>query len=61
MMNGCVGFLLALSVPCFAQGIVTTVAGSQWVFPDDGAVATTAALATLYGLASDQAGNVFIA
>jgi uncharacterized protein (TIGR03437 family) len=53
-------FLLAASsLP--AQNIVNTVAGSQWVFPDDGQPAIKAALSTPQQLAVDAKGNLYIA
>ena len=64
------GFLLlvtllvqcALLVPaCSAQGIITTVAGSTWIFRGDGGPAVNAPLGGVAGVAVDSAGNVFAA
>src|SRR5438874_1508408 len=53
--------ILLSALPSFAQGIVTTVAGSQWVFPDDGQPAINAALSGPQGLTLDPRGNLYIA
>src|SRR5947207_15881459 len=53
--------ILLSALPGFAQGIVTTVAGSQWVFPDDGQPAINAALSGPQGLTLDPQGNLYIA
>src|SRR4051812_46764222 len=52
-------FLVAL--PAAAQGIITTIAGGDYVFPDDGKPALQAHLSTPYGLAVDRQGNLIIA
>ena len=44
----------------WAQGIVTTVAGTDYLFPDDGKPALQAHLSTPYGLAFDKQGNLYI-
>ena len=46
---------------CHAQGVITTVAGSTFVFRGDGGPATDASLGFIRGLAVDSAGNVFAA
>src|SRR4051812_7787622 len=43
----------------FAQGIITTIAGSDFVFPDDGKPASQAHLLTPYGMAYDGRGNLY--
>ena len=48
-------------LPCPAQGVITTVAGSTFVFRGDGSPATDATLGFVRGLALDSAGNVFAA
>src|SRR5215831_14544331 len=53
-------YMIAVSV-LPAQNIVNTVAGSQWVFPDDGQPAINAALASPQQLALDAKGNLYIA
>jgi len=50
--------LLFSSLAC-GQGIITTVAGSTWVFRGDGGPATSAPLGYVYGAAIDAAGNVY--
>jgi len=56
-------FLIAVlaAAPAVAQGIVTTVAGTDYIFPDDGKPALQAHLSTPYGLVFDKQGNLFIA
>ena len=50
-----------LPLLCHAQGVITTVAGSTFVFRGDGGPATDASLGFIQGLALDSAGNVFAA
>jgi len=50
--------LLVSPLAC-GQGIITTVAGSTWVFRGDGGPATSAPLGYVYGVAIDAAGNVY--
>jgi uncharacterized protein (TIGR03437 family) len=45
----------------FAQGVITTVAGNDAIFQDDGRPALSAAIAAPNGLAVDTKGNVYIA
>ncbi len=45
----------------FAQGVITTVAGTEWVFRGDGGPAINAPLGETTGVAVDSAGNVFAA
>lgn len=47
------------AVGCLAQGILTPVAGSDFVFPRQGVAALQAPLGRLAGVAVDAAGNVF--
>jgi uncharacterized protein (TIGR03437 family) len=42
-----------------AQGIVTTVAGTDYIFPDDGKPALQGHLSTPYSVAFDRQGNLF--
>ena len=51
--------LLLSAAPLCGQGIITTVAGSQWVFRGDGGPATSAPLGGMRGVAVDAAGNVY--
>jgi uncharacterized protein (TIGR03437 family) len=59
--------MLRLLIPALAissaaaQGIVTTIAGTDYVFPDDGKPALQAHLSSPYGLAIDRQGNLYIA
>ena len=56
-------FLLAASLPgVFGQGVVTTVAGTDWLFPADGQPAVNAPLSASNGpdLALDAQGNLYI-
>lgn len=45
---------------CLAQ-VITTVAGSTWVFRGDGLPAANAPIGRPFGVALDQAGNLFVA
>jgi hypothetical protein len=49
--------LIAWCVPAQAQGVLTTFAGNDWVFPGDGKPAVNAPLGVVFGLAIDRAGN----
>ena len=55
----CLPMILAGS--CLGQGIVTTFAGNDAIFTDDGKPAVNAALVAPAGLAIDTAGNLFVA
>ncbi len=46
--------------PCAAQNVITTVAGSTWIFRGDGGPALNAPLGRLQGVAVDTAGNVYL-
>jgi uncharacterized protein (TIGR03437 family) len=52
--------LLLSAAPLCGQGIVTTVAGSQWVFRGDGGPANSAPLGPIKGVAVDSAGDFFV-
>ena len=54
-------FLLLFSSGAFAQGIITTLAGNDAIFADDGKPAINAALVGPAGRAIDTAGNIFVA
>ena len=45
----------------YAQGVIQTVAGTDWIFPSDGQPAVGAALGPPQGLALDAQGNLYIA
>ena len=51
----------AAASPLAAQGIITTLAGADWVFPGDGGPALGAPLGGVSGLSLDAGGNLFIA
>ena len=44
----------------YAQGVITTVAGTDWVFPKTSVPALTASLGQVRGIAVDIGGNVFL-
>ncbi len=48
-----------LTLPCFSQGVITTVAGSGRTLRGLGGPATSATLGNVAGVAVDSAGNVF--
>jgi sugar lactone lactonase YvrE len=52
---------LVLAASAFAQGIVTTVAGTDYIFPDDGKPALQAHLAGPRACALDAKGNLYVA
>ncbi len=52
------GLALAAAITAQAQGIITTVAGTDWVFPGDGKPALAAPLGTVTGVVIDSSGNV---
>src|SRR5215469_241911 len=52
---------LILAGSCLGQGIVTTFAGTDAIFTDDGKPAVNAALVAPAELAIDTAGNLFVA
>jgi hypothetical protein len=50
---------LAAPFSAYAQGIITTVAGTTWIFRGDGGPAVNAPLGSIWGVAVDSAGNVY--
>ncbi len=63
---GCLHIALILYSPFFtlhssAQGVITTVAGTTWIFRGDGGPALNAPLGDLGSVAVDSEGNVFVA
>ena len=50
---------LALPFSACAQAVITTVAGSTWIFRGDGSPAKNLALGQPDGLTADAAGNVY--
>ena len=64
LATACLAILLPFAffpLPCYAQGIITTVAGGSWEFRGDGKPATDAPLGEIRGIAVDSNGNVFAA
>ena len=58
----CLAILLPFAFfpfPCHAQGVITTVAGSEWIFPVGPLPGTDAPLGQVTGIAVDSTGNVF--
>jgi len=53
--------LLALSPATGAQSVITTFAGTDWIFPDDGKRAVNGAIGRIVGVASDPGGTIHIA
>ena len=55
--------LFAFTTAAFSQGVITTVAGTDWLFPGNGGPALNAPLSETFGLdlAVDGQGNYFIA
>ena len=51
----------AVDAPLAAQGIITTLAGADWVFPGAGGPALDAPLGGVSGLALDTGGELFVA
>ena len=51
----------AVASPLAAQGIITTLAGADWVFPGAGGPALDAPLGGVSGLALDAGGELFVA
>jgi uncharacterized protein (TIGR03437 family) len=52
---------LILPLPLFSQGIITTLAGTDWLYPFDPVPGPDAPIGLVYTLAVDRAGNIFIA
>lgn len=51
------GYVLMCCAALHAQGVITTFAGTGWVFPGNGKPAISAPLGTINGVTVDQAGN----
>ena len=54
-------FTIAVTTTAQAQGIITTVAGTDWVFPGDGKPALDAPLGAVTGVVIDSSGTVVFA
>src|SRR5438309_7329835 len=54
----CLVYLISV-VGASAQGVITTFAGTDYVFKSDGKPATAAPLGTVYSVATDRQGNVY--
>src|SRR5438105_2424648 len=63
MLQTCVAFFLLCLTPVCAQRVITTVAGTDWLFPGDGKPALNAPLSGGTGMdvATDRFGNYYIA
>jgi uncharacterized protein (TIGR03437 family) len=59
MRSGCL--LLLLSALAFSQGIITTVAGTPFVFPNTPIAATAAPIGPVSAIVVDSANNLYIA
>jgi uncharacterized protein (TIGR03437 family) len=53
--------LLAATMPLWGQRVITTLAGRDWVFSDDGQPAVNARLGHASGIATDAAGRIYVA
>src|SRR5215831_13490735 len=55
--------LCTLLAPAFAQNVITTIAGTDWLFPGDGRQATKAPIGGVFylGVAVDRHGAFYIA
>src|SRR6202041_3430133 len=58
-----IGAFFAFATAAFSQGVITTVAGTDWLFPGNGGPAVNAPLSETFGLdlALDRSGNYYIA
>jgi len=54
-------WILVCVVSAGAQGVITTFAGSQWIYRNDSGMALTAPLSYVQGAVTDRAGNVLVA
>ena len=52
---------LVLAGTAWAQGVITTFAGGNWVFTGNGGLASNAPLGLVSGVTLDPAGNLVIA
>jgi len=55
------GLTLLLAAPLWPQGIITTIAGTEYLFPGDGKPANTAPLGVVTGVAAVPGGSFFLA
>src|SRR5258706_7536331 len=60
MMKKFVLHLMLVVASASAQGVITTTAGTTWIFRSDGGAATAAPLGNLYGVTVDAAGNAYV-
>jgi uncharacterized protein (TIGR03437 family) len=58
-----IGALVCFATAAFPQGVITTVAGTEWLFPGNGGPALNAPLSETFGLdlTLDSSGNYYIA
>src|SRR5438270_1585145 len=54
------GFLFLVSSSLIGQRVITTTAGTEWLFSDDGAAATSAAIGRVTFIDSDAQGNILL-
>jgi len=54
-------WILVCVVSAGAQGVITTFAGSKWIYRNDSGMALTAPLGYVQGAVADRAGNVLVA
>src|SRR5262245_43032054 len=52
---------IACAIPLAGQGLITSVAGTDWLFPANGKPARTAPLGRVTGVAFDRSGNLLVA
>src|SRR5215831_6006336 len=52
--------IILVLFPAFPQGVITTVAGTDFIFPDDGNSTLRARLSTPYGLVFDNQQNLIL-
>ena len=52
--------LAFLPLPSYAQGVITTVAGTDWLFPSGDRPAVNAPLGPVVGVAVDSSGNLYL-
>src|ERR1043165_8276976 len=54
------GLAALITCACYGQGLISTVAGSDWKFPSTPIKAVDAPLGAVHGVAADLNGNVYI-
>jgi hypothetical protein len=51
---------MTCAIPLAGQGLITTVAGTDWLFPANGKPARTVPLGRVTGVAFDRSGNLLV-